>query len=326
MIVGCNTDPAHFSDDLGAHARNLKAAGFTMVRFPLVYTRVALAMEFCLAVKHESLEPLPVFARESTPAGNTSVENIRWWYDHLPTSHWQIGNEADHLSGSSWTLPEDRFSTLLRNAREALPNAYLIAGGMVSGNPAYLDGVDLSPVDAISVHPYGQRVNHFPQAGWGFGEFSDLVKRYKRFGKPIWITECGGPIQDFRSQEERATYYGKLVEVADWVGCAAVLPFKYEDAGVPGFGIEGTPALAAVSEQIQRLGTISPPPKNSDAGGPMTLEEVAAKHGGLYSPAVVLGGTKAKPTARIGWVNDTKDGFVLEINGEAADAVYSPNS
>ena len=58
----------------------------------------------------------------------------------------------------------------------------------------------------------------------------------------------------------------------------------------------------------------------------MKLEEVANKHGGLYSPAVVLGGTKAKPTARIGWVNDTANGFVLEINGEAADAVYAPKA
>ena len=56
----------------------------------------------------------------------------------------------------------------------------------------------------------------------------------------------------------------------------------------------------------------------------MKIEEAAEANGGLYSPIVTLATIKGKPTARIAWVNGTENGFVLEINGEASPAVYSP--
>ena len=336
MIAGLNTDPQHFADDLGAHARNLKAAGFTMVRFPLVWgdDQGALAVRFCGALWDAGLDPLPVLVRESTSRGIAREINIRWWGNILPgVTHWQIGNEADHHSPSSWTLTEAEFSTLLRHAREALPHAYLIAGGMVSGQPDYLDGVDLSPVDAIAVHPYGQRPNGWPDKSWGFGWAAELLSRYTRFLKPIWVTEYGGPLADFGGDSaKRGRYYGAMTETCASFGpnIGAAFPFKYEDAGVPGFGIEGTPALAAASAAIATL-TNSPlanlpqlsTPELSKPGGPMKLEEVAAKHGGLYSPAVTLSTSKGKPTARIAWVNRPEHAFILEINGEA-DGPYRP--
>ena len=57
----------------------------------------------------------------------------------------------------------------------------------------------------------------------------------------------------FDGQEDRANYYGRYIETFARAGGAACFPFKFEDNGVPGYGIEGTPALAAVSEQIRGL-------------------------------------------------------------------------
>src|SRR3990167_5095500 len=181
MIIGINTDPQHFSDDLAGHARNLKAAGFSMCRFPLVDGREQLAHDFCGALKDNEIEPLPVIVRESTqPGGLVSEYVVLHWCAALDdVQHWQIGNEADHTSPSSWTLGEDRFSMLLRNAREALGSGrYLIAGGMVSGNPAYLDGVDLGPVDALAIHGYGQRPDGYKDKDWGFGWLREFCALY----------------------------------------------------------------------------------------------------------------------------------------------------
>ena len=188
----------------------------------------------------------------------------------------------------------------------------------------------LAVVDGLAAHPYGQRANGLPREGWGFGEFSDLIGRYKRFGKPIWITECGGPARDFRNQAERGAYYGELVNAANASGCAGVLPFKYEDEGVPGFGMQGTPSLEAfrqASTKMQASGTAKTDSRHEnglDEGGTVKLEALAAQHGGFYSPPVTLSTSKGKPTARIAYVNKPEHSFVLEINGEA-DGPYLPN-
>ena len=298
-----------------------------MARFPLRDTEWGLARDFCAALVACGMEPLPVLARESFAKPDTQwrrqIEEWAIWLGGI--RHWQVGNEPDHKSPSSWTMTEPGFSDLLRQARAALPDAYLIAGGMVSGNPDYLIDVDLSSVDAISIHPYGQRPIDWPDKTWGFGWAADLLDRYKGFGKPLWVTEYGGPAEDFSSAALRASYYGHMTRTIS-LQCAAAFPFKYEDAGVPGFGIEGTLALDAVSKIARTFAGDRNVQEMHNPGGPMKIEDVAAKHGGLYSPVVVLAGTKTKPTARIGWVNDTKDGFVLEINGEAADAVFVPKA
>lgn len=295
-----------------------------MVRFRLVSSSRGIARLFCQAVERAGMDPLPIFARESFPLPETNwIGQIEAWKVGLPDiRYWQIGNEADQESASSWTLPEAEFSELLAAGRHALGvSKFLIAGGMVSGQPGYLDGVDLGPVDAIAVHPYGQRPSHlFPRADWGFGTLTQLLARYRRFRKPLWITEYGAPVVQFQTASERGEYYGRMIATSAELECAAILPFKWEDAGVPGFGITGTPAAAAVSDAIRALASQT----MVSRGGPMKLEDVAAKHGGFYAPPVVIGGTKSKPTARIGWINDTEDGFVLEIGGEAADAVYVP--
>ena len=295
MIAGLNCDPRNFGD-YDALARDLRDAGATMARFPLVDAAdPRIYGAFCDALLVLGLQPLPVYARESKLAGEDHAGSIGWWSGYLSNvTHWQIGNEADHVSPSSWTMPESEFSQLLQTARKMLhPGCFIVAGAMVSGNPAYLDGVDLGPVDAIAIHGYGQRPDGYRGPGWGFGWLSDLYRNYERFGKPVWGTEYGGTVDIgsgqfktegiFDDDTDRADYYGRYLQTFARAGGAACFPFKYEDEGVPGYGMRGTPTLAAVSEQIRRLTPEIPIPPPQIGETPMepfrgTIEQWLADH------------------------------------------------
>lgn len=182
-----------------------------------------------------------------------------------------------------------------------------------------LDG--LAVVDCLCVHPYGQRpAFSFPEPSWGFGVAATLIAHYHRFGKPIWVTEFGGREGEFDDGQARAAYYVEMIGAARRARCAAVLPFCWHD--YDGFGIAGTVVGEAVSAAISRPELAALPSK----GGQMNLEEVAAKHGGFYSPPVITSGTKRKPTSRMAYVNDTPNGMIYEINGEAVDGVFVPNA
>lgn len=143
MICGLNCDPGNF-EDYDALARDLKAAGATVARFPLVLHGGVDYPAVCSALIGGGVEPLPVLARESFEHGGVRSgwkQSMAYWRDRLPmVTRWQVGNEPDHESPSSWTLAPDDFSDLLLLSREVFgPDAYLIAGGLVSGQPGYLD-------------------------------------------------------------------------------------------------------------------------------------------------------------------------------------------
>lgn len=239
MRAGLNTDPGQFHD-LNALAGALRDAGAGIVRFPLVAGREAMLQAFCAALARVHVDPLPVLVRESGPLAN--------WSRLIDCHFWQIGNEEDHRSPSSWAMEPAAFSTLLKDARRLLPNAYIVAGGAADGQPGYFDRVDLGPADALGIHPYGRRPTAtFPAPDWGFGPLPEFIAGYKRFGKPIWLTEFGAVLAQFTSQGQRGEYYGRMVESAAAIGCEAAIPFKYEDAGVPGYGMAGTSALPSFS-------------------------------------------------------------------------------
>ena len=86
-----------------------------------------------------------------------------------------------------------------------------------------------------------------------------------------------------------------MIAALDRAGCAAAFPFKFEDAGVPGFGIDGTPALAAVSEQIAKLDENYSPtiPEGGAVKGNMTPTErrasIDAKVNSLKDAGVTVG-------------------------------------
>lgn len=178
-----------------------------------------------------------------SPKGLSYREKFERLKKMYPTiDAWQIGNEPDLKSGSSWTLTPRRFSTLLHVASEVFFDGVVVAGGLASGQPTYLDEVGRLPVDAIAVHPYTKAPDGWTMQGWETGWASDLINSYMRFGLPIWVTEFGaedGLFDNIRASDgpgSREEYYRRMVATFRNRPCYA---FCWDDAMVPGYGING---------------------------------------------------------------------------------------
>lgn len=153
----------------------------------------------------------------------------------------QGGNEADHESPSSWTMSPSDLNGLLLAINTAFgAEMYVVGPGLVSGNPEYMNGVDLDLLDAIAVHPYGQRpdaLQDWSETPGNFGTVAGLLDSYRRFQKPIWVTEVGVSTtqvsEDFQARYCEAMMRSlKLradVPVAMW--------FCHDDLMVPEFGL-----------------------------------------------------------------------------------------
>ena len=185
---------------------------------------------------------LVIIARESLRPDWTfraAARNYAARYGALVDA-WQIGNEADARGPASWTMTPRQLNRLIGAFRAAMPSARLVAAGLVSGNPGYLDAVDIRPVEAIAVHPYGQRPNATFRfgGGWeGWGEVRVLLDAYRRFGKPIWVTEFGGEVGLFDNEHHRAVYHSQIIEALAQAGVPVACVFCWSDGMVPGFGL-----------------------------------------------------------------------------------------
>lgn len=133
---------------------------------------------------------------------------------------WQVGNESDHVSPSSWTLAPDDVNRLATAFRGRLPMKKIVGPGLVSGDPGYIRGLDLRLFDGLAVHGYGQRpggsANDWGELPGNFGVLGDLFDRYKdemrAMGRvlPIWATEIGVSTHEV-SEEFQARYCGAIM-------------------------------------------------------------------------------------------------------------------
>lgn len=141
---------------------------------------------------------------------------------------WQLGNESDHVSPSSWTMSHADLNRLLKVGRQVLGfNAYIVGPGLVSGQPQWATGVDWSPVNALAVHPYAKEPNT--------PALRDMLIAYHQAtpDKALWVTEYN------------ARTIGMAAYLRDFPGLDAALAFCYSNSMVPGFGlIEDRVALA----------------------------------------------------------------------------------
>jgi GH25 family lysozyme M1 (1,4-beta-N-acetylmuramidase) len=214
------------------------AAGASWIRI------VAMAAEnqedYLLRCEDRGLKVLLVLARESFADGGT-VELYRSRYEGLVDAL-QVGNEPDLESESSWTMTQGELASLGRAVRAAWPGIPIVCAGLASGQPDWLEGMDLSWCDAISFHPYLKDAPN-PDDIEDLPDVTGLTEAYARFGKPLLITEWGWWSND---DEGRAAE-----EVRDMVRWAAntdlIEVFFYfcaSDSMVPPFGLtyeDGTP-------------------------------------------------------------------------------------
>lgn len=220
MLVGTNYHPIH-----GISAREVAKSNTQIVRYPMwgVYK------QWTDSALRRGIQPMFVLDSKALP-GNPAVRVRLLLEKHPDVLYWQVGNESDQPnSDSSWYQEPEALNELLRGLCPILRahGKYILAPGMVSGNPSYLDAVDLELVDAIAVHPYGQAPNNWNN--WGFGHVGDLLAGYRRFGKPIHITEFGGQESLFSNEHERAVYHTDMIRSLANEGCESAIQFSFTD-------------------------------------------------------------------------------------------------
>lgn len=202
--------------------------------------------QWILGCHDQGIKVLMVLARESIGGSwEKLMEGFRDRYGSLVDA-WQIGNESDHVSNSSWTMVPEELNVLLRSAREVFgPDAYLVGPGLVSGQPGWAAAIDWSPVQALALHPYAK----FP----GTPELDNLIAGYAAYGRPLWVTEYN------------ARTLGMAVALRDDPRLSVALAFCYSDAMVQGFGLWEDPAALADFKAAAGAPVIPPivmPPTN----------------------------------------------------------------
>jgi hypothetical protein len=149
---------------------------------------------------------------------------------------WQVGNEADLDSESSWTMNSTELASLGRAVRGILPRPHvLVTSGMASGHPEWLDGMDLSWADAVACHPYAKDAPS-PDDIEDLPDADVLVRAYgEKTGLPVLVTEWGWWSDD----EPRASQ--EVRDMVGWAGatgnCEVFFYFCISDSMVPPFGL-----------------------------------------------------------------------------------------
>jgi hypothetical protein len=159
---------------------------------------------------------------------------------------WQIWNEPDLFApgtGYDPGIPPHLYGVMLRDTASAIrarSTRTVVTGGLASGDASYLSRARSAVgglfVDAVSVHPYGQRApDDWPHSGWGFGNMSDLFDRYLAFGLPLWVTEIGTVDSSIQAAYLENVY--RLAENGYAGRVDRVFWFCWSDGMVPPFGV-----------------------------------------------------------------------------------------
>jgi hypothetical protein len=177
------------------------------------------------------LKILLVLARES------GGDYQRYWdrYEHLVDAI-QVGNEADLVSPSSWTMTQAELVSLGRTVRALFPLTPLVCAGLASGHPSWLDGMDLSWCDAVACHPYAKDSEN-PADLEDQPDMQPLIREYARFGKPVLVTEWGWPSDDEPRASEEVRDAIRWASQTDEI--EVFFYFCISDSMVPPFGLLG---------------------------------------------------------------------------------------
>lgn len=256
MLIGTN-----IRRDGGDRPDRVAASGARFARF--VPMREHDLGGYLDGLVRAGVEPFAVLAKESFGFGDrvdrklaaAALDEYKRRYGAL-VGRWQVGNEYDLESESSWTLALSELAALGRLARERLGDrAYLVVGGAADGAPddepeERLAGADLSWADAIAIHTYGQGVPGWtrddglpvlPHSPYGFrSTVRDLIDGYRAQApeKDLWITEMGFRWDELG--EERAAAYCEAFLGYLTARCPEVSGFAQfclTDAQVHGFGL-----------------------------------------------------------------------------------------
>jgi hypothetical protein len=156
---GTTTDPAH-----GLTVADLTRVGFSFGRIVFRWSQDPTVFLQDCAV--HGIPLIGIWTGESRAPGADDRSSAMMWFGWLlrtgllPVIRWlQIGNEPDLVSDSSWTMSHDEFNAMVGAVAPVFAeHCIIIAGGLASGNPAWLAGVDQSLLDVIACFVPDQRV------------------------------------------------------------------------------------------------------------------------------------------------------------------------
>jgi hypothetical protein len=113
----------------------------------------------------------------------------------------QVWNEPDGAGSESDITDRNTYQTWLWAFRDEASRRQwkgtLLAAGLVSGNPSYLMGLDMSGGYHLCLHPYDQRP-YADYPDWGHGDIDSLLDAYRPYlpaGTKYWLTECARTTQ-----------------------------------------------------------------------------------------------------------------------------------
>lgn len=301
---GINVDPGHWAANLSEPAALIAGDGFHSSRCALVLGREAQYQAYEQELAARGIWPIRCLTGESFTADERAddlfQDRISWWNVQLGAveGHWEVGNEPEPGGGNaSWTMSKPRFGKLIAQARDALgSDDYLISGGLVSGQPQWLEGVpEITLCDAKAIHFYEMRPSlNWPSPNWGHGAldfpFEAMSAAFDDDGIPWVVTEFGGDIDWFPDgEDQRAEYFRRTLDrfrAAPFISSALV--FCLDVVMHPKYGLrDDTDALAGYLACAALAKAIPKPPPGGAAVG-QTLEEFiadnTAKLGRIWVP------------------------------------------
>jgi hypothetical protein len=174
-------------------------------------------VNYLRACRSDGIRVLLVYAKESFAGLSDRREALvayRQLYGDLVDAH-QVGNEPDLVSSSSWSMTPPELVAFGKLVRDVFPRpTHLVVGGLGSGQPGYLQGVDLTWADSLAVHPY---LKDAPSSGdlEDLPDVDGLVAAYRAIvpaTMPIVVSEWGW----WGDREDRATEETR--EMTLWAG------------------------------------------------------------------------------------------------------------
>lgn len=243
ITYGINLDPRHdlnildFTDS-GTHP---------WVRFVLKWDDdVSTIQTFIHRAHYFGCKVLAVIARESyKPTPNQQMWShytaARWYSTrYLPyVDMWQLGNEPDIKSASSWTMTPHQYIHMLSYWRKYIPTDRIIGPGLASGSNTWwlkLPSWTRQQLHATAIHMYQQRPSSdYPASDWGHGSVPDLLSLFP--DQRIWVTEFGAHVpNDFDTDHQRAQYISKMKEALNG-NVDTAFYFCAADSMVEGYGL-----------------------------------------------------------------------------------------
>jgi hypothetical protein len=238
-------------------------APLSWVRYALRLDDGGLAIPYSETAWAAGKSQIGALDRLSFPWGwdrNSVRDAVTQYYQDYYITAFQVGNEPDLESPSSWTMAPEEWNELCWAVREVVndfgrPDILVIGGGLASGHPEYLDGLDLSCLDAIAVHPYGRAPSGYHGPGAGFGSLSDLLWSYSsQYGPPVWVTEFGARSDEIGFMNQ-ATYLRLMAKDLARNEVPVACQFCVDDSMVFGYGMfTGGEMKVAAKSYIQAAG------------------------------------------------------------------------